>query len=104
MIAPLLPEAQAEMSEAAVRYEGDRAGLGGENLVAVNEAVESIVAMPLLFGFYEALPDNHRFRRLRMRRFPYVVIYECREDHILIVAVAHTSRRPGYWLRRTEGE
>ena len=104
MTAPLLPEARAELREAAFRYERERNGLGDEFLIAVDEAIQSIVAMPLVFGYYEALPDNHRFRRLRMRRFPYIVVYECREDGILIVSVAHTSRKPGYWLKRTEGK
>ncbi len=34
------------------------------------------------------------------RRHPYVVVYVTFADHLAIVAVAHTSRRPGYWLTR----
>lgn len=39
-------------------------------------------------------------RRLLLRRYPYHVIYRAGSDRIVIVAVAHTSRRPGYWRDR----
>lgn len=39
-------------------------------------------------------------RRLLLRRFPYMVIYEIQSALIRIVAFAHTRRRPGYWLWR----
>lgn len=34
------------------------------------------------------------------RGFPYRVIYFARDDLLMIVAVAHTKRRPGYWRER----
>ena len=39
-------------------------------------------------------------RRLRLHRFPYLVVYVDRPELILVVAVAHAKRRPGYWSRR----
>lgn len=36
-----------------------------------------------------------------MERFPYILIYEVRLDAIEFVAIARTSREPGYWLKRT---
>jgi len=39
-------------------------------------------------------------RRCRTKRFPYGLIYRCKGDEILIVAVAHLHRRPGYWHDR----
>lgn len=41
-----------------------------------------------------------RLRRVLTSRFSYSIIYEILEDHILIWAVAHTSRKPGYWKER----
>jgi hypothetical protein len=32
--------------------------------------------------------------------FPYSVIFQEKEDIVLIVAVAHAKRRPGYWRGR----
>ena len=41
------------------------------------------------------------YQWVRVSRFPYILIFRDRSpDTIMIVAVAHTSRRPGYWRRR----
>jgi plasmid stabilization system protein ParE len=40
-------------------------------------------------------------RRFLLHRFPYLLIYREGEDGVIqILAVAHTSRRPGYWKER----
>jgi toxin ParE1/3/4 len=36
-----------------------------------------------------------------LNRFPYTVLYRVKNDEIFVTAVAHHSRRPGYWRRRT---
>jgi hypothetical protein len=41
-----------------------------------------------------------RTRSWLLSRFPYRVIYRVRDEDIYIVAIAHTSRRPGYWKDR----
>lgn len=44
---------------------------------------------------------SHSTRRFLLRRFPFIMIYrELESSPIQIVALAHTSRRPGYWMRR----
>ncbi len=42
---------------------------------------------------------NRTSERL-LSTFRYALIFELLADEILIVAVAHTSRRPNYWLNR----
>ena len=39
-------------------------------------------------------------RALRVDDFPYVVLYDLHDDHVLVLAFAHTSREPGYWRDR----
>jgi plasmid stabilization system protein ParE len=39
-------------------------------------------------------------RRIVFPRFPFSLIYRLREQQIQVVAVAHQSRRPGYWKDR----
>lgn len=64
---------------------------------AIFEAVERIAAHPKLPS-----PIVAHFRYVRPRRFPYVIIYEVRSDGIpFVIAVAHVSRRPSYWRKRT---
>ena len=62
---------------------------------AVDEATVRIAegpeSLPRLSGFY---------RRIRVQRFPYILVFRPRQpDEVVVVAVAHTSRRPGYWRR-----
>lgn len=40
---------------------------------------------------------SKRLRILRLRHFPYSLIYRLSTDTITILAIAHQRRRPGYW-------
>jgi toxin ParE1/3/4 len=43
----------------------------------------------------------HSTRRFLLRQFPFTLIYRERASiKIQVVAVAHTSRKPGYWKQR----
>ena len=55
-------------------------------------AEKRILASPLTWP-----PHLHGTRRYLMRGFPYGVVYQVMDDRIFIIAIAHTSRRPGYW-------
>lgn len=46
-------------------------------------------------------PHNHGTRRWPLKRFPFYLVYVERPADVLVLAVAHNKRRPGYWLRRT---
>ena len=41
-------------------------------------------------------------RKRALRTFPFSLIYSIEKDGLLILAVAHQRRRPGYWVGRTE--
>jgi len=41
-------------------------------------------------------------RKYLLQRFPYLIFYIDYPDRIRILAVAHTSRRPGYWKTRIQ--
>ena len=51
---------------------------------------------------YQVWPDDPRYRRAVVDVFPFVVLYRIDEKRhaVIIVAVAHTRRRPGYWRGR----
>jgi len=50
----------------------------------------------------DALPQLTReYRYVRVTGFPFVLIFRLADkDSVMVIAVAHTSRRPGYWRRR----
>jgi toxin ParE1/3/4 len=89
--------AAAELIESARFYDRRRTGLGDEFLSAVDAVLELIQAQPQLGR--RGLLGTLSFRT---RRFPFRIVYELQPDRTWIVAVAHLSRRPGYWARRLE--
>lgn len=79
-------------------YEDQRPGLGVEFLGAVGAALVRVGATPEEFATWS---NNRRFRRALVSRFPYALFFQIVDDEAVVVAVAHTSRRPGYWIDRT---
>jgi len=43
---------------------------------------------------------GRRARRIEVSGFRYAVIYQILPDLIFILAIAHHSRRPGFWRSR----
>lgn len=91
-----LPPAEEEMTEASVFYQGASAGLGADFLNDVQRVVDTLRVHPAL-----GTPVGQDLRRALLHRFPFSLIYSVEVDEILVVAVAHQKRRPGYWRDRT---
>ena len=89
--------ASAEFTEAVRWYESRRPGLGGDFYDAVVQTVDVIRTHPEIGTARRGRLPNRQFR---LTRFPYKIVYRVRETDIYVVAVAHTSRRPGYWRGR----
>ena len=45
-------------------------------------------------------PGQHGTTRLYFKRFPYTLVFRIQESSVRVIAVAHQSRRPGYWAGR----
>jgi len=90
-----LAEALQEV-EAAAGWYAERSATAATAFSEEIDAAESaIVRLP------EAWPPfDHGTRRYLLRRFPFSVVYRVEARRILIVAVAHARRRPGYWKTR----
>jgi hypothetical protein len=96
----LLAEADAEAKEAACWYDDHQAGLGDEFLEALAKRLAEIEERPDRFPQLETVRTNRNIRRAILRRFPYSVVYEILADEVMVLAVAHTRRRPKYWIKR----
>jgi plasmid stabilization system protein ParE len=90
-----LPPAQAELEEAVHYYDAQKEGLGDEFSREIARTIQRVLKHPRA---WEKL--SRRTRRCRTNGFPYGVIYLPRKQAVLIVAVAHLHRRPGYWRER----
>jgi len=94
------PEAAAELEDAAVWYESQRAGLGLEFIAAVDATIERIGRWPLAAAHVHSVPRELFVRKAPVGSFPYSVAYLETPDSIRILAFAHDSREPGYWHTR----
>jgi toxin ParE1/3/4 len=90
-------EARVELIEQVAHYEAARAGLG-EIFSAEIEAVVNRVGRNPGTG----LPYKHGTRRAFPKKFPFSVVYLVRSAEIVILAIAHFRRRPGYWRSRKD--
>ncbi len=63
---------------------------------AVTEVIERIGR-----AAEQGSPYLQHLRWMQLRRFPYLLFYEIRDPlPVMVYAIAHTSRRPGYWRGR----
>jgi plasmid stabilization system protein ParE len=91
-----LPGARCDFDESFDWYSA-RSTRAAMNFVnAVDAALAAVAANPLRFA---AVDDVHR--ECAVRRFPFRIIYRIVGDRIVVVAVAHAKRRPGFWKSRT---
>ena len=91
----LLTPAQIELDDAYTYYEQQVSGLGTLFLDQTLDAFKRIKLNPEAWS-----PFSDRTRRCLVHKFPYGVVYQIREDEILIIAIAHMHRRPEYWKDR----
>jgi plasmid stabilization system protein ParE len=87
-----------EEAEGAARWYAERSGRAGILFAEeLHAAVAQIGRSPTTWTVHD-----HNTRRYLLRRFPYSVVYRIDATRIVIVAVAHEHRRPGYWRVRLE--
>jgi toxin ParE1/3/4 len=92
----LLPEAEEELRAAAEFYEAEQAGLGKALIQEVRRACRFIAEQPSA-----ARIERNDIRVRTIARFPYRIYYRARPEEILVVAIGHRRRQPGYWRERT---
>ena len=90
------PAAEAEHLESIAYYESKRPGLGAMYLAEFETLMEHVCENPHRHPL-EKQPD---VRRIRMKRFPFTVLYREASHTVQVLAVAHHRRRPQYWLGR----
>ena len=87
--------ADAKLAEAVAYYDGKALGLGDRFMSDVKAATRQIERHPAIAPVIE-----EGVRAQALVRFPYRLMYVVEDDEIFIVAVAHQSKRPGYWVDR----
>lgn len=91
------PEARAEFLAAVEYYEECQSGLGLRFRTVVEREMSGIAAMPFRFRVLHT-----PFRRCLVSSFPYAIVFTIEPEFILVVALAHARKKPGYWLDRVK--
>jgi toxin ParE1/3/4 len=91
----LLPDATAELSEAADWYDGKSMQTGAAFLFEYEAALKLMVERP---GAWH--PIKYGVRKIRLNHFPLGLVYKELDAETIVMAIAHSSRRPTYWRKR----
>lgn len=91
-------EAVIESEEAARWYSQQKRGLGKEFTQELKRCLRMLRANPARLPRLETTPHHSGIRRILMSRFPYKIIFEIVDKEVVILAVAHGSRRLNHWI------
>ena len=94
------PEADAEAESAALWYENRHDGLGQDFLAELERALTLIAESPGTWPVWPGMAASLGIRRFLLSRFPYGIAYGFSGSEVVVYAVAHLARRPGYWRDR----
>ena len=89
------PEAAEEAAAARVWYE-ERSTRAAESFAAeLKRGFDLLQEAPVRWP-----ADGTGIRTMRLRKFPYAIVYALGIEQVNVLAVAHLHRRPGYWRNR----
>lgn len=94
-VVELHEEARLEVEEAFSWYLSRSIRAAEGFLRELERSLALVAESPTLWTQYEE--DS---RRYLLRRYPFALIYQLRNERVIVLAVAHLKRRPGYWKAR----
>jgi plasmid stabilization system protein ParE len=92
-----VPAARDELLDAIAYYEDAREGLGHRFKEEVDRCIRWISDH---HDLYRLRPTG--YRRINLRVFPYHIPFITRGSALWILAVAHSARKPEYWIARKD--
>jgi plasmid stabilization system protein ParE len=63
-----------------------------------HRVAEALRALAETAHHYQVREDS--IRRCPLKKFPHGIMYELQEDRVIVYAVAHPKREPGFWKKR----
>lgn len=92
--------AARELEEAAAWYEAESLGTGVRLIDAFENALTILSEEPFPLVRVPGSAGRLDANRLILHRFPFDLIVVEEGDDLVVIAVAHHARRPGYWMDR----
>jgi hypothetical protein len=92
-----LKAAAEDISDAYNYYENARIGLGDRFMSELLKRFSEISAHPQYYGYIDS---QNIVRDVKLRNFPYLVIYEIKNELVVIISVHNTYRHPDKRFRK----
>lgn len=96
------PAAERKLDEAIEHDEAELPGRGLRLEQQVARLVLRLRRFPVSAPTWPGLDSAHEVRRAKVRRHPFLVVYMVQSGQLIILAVAHTKKKPGYWASRID--
>lgn len=100
-LAELHPAAEREIEQIFEWYRSQDRAVAAEFLEALRRARAEISTAPGLWPIWPEGGESTAIRVHRMKRFPDLLPYIVREEHVIVHAIAHERREAGYWRNRS---
>lgn len=94
------PEALAELRADVAWYEGRDTELGDCLEAAVDDVIKTILEWPDSGAIWPGWNSIPVARSRRVTGFPYRLVYVSQASELVVIALAHDKRLPGYWRER----
>jgi plasmid stabilization system protein ParE len=95
-----LVEALSEYEDAIEYYERAQSGLGDTFIQDVERVLAVTLEFPEIGSPVADTPPDLNVRRRIVQRFGVEIDYVVGDDEIVVIAIFHCKRRPGYWSDR----
>jgi toxin ParE1/3/4 len=92
-------DAEDEFYASIKYYNNERPGLGFEFANEINNTMHRISLYPDTWSFV-----SKNVRKCPVNCFPYALLYSQHDNKIIIIAVMHLRREPGYWENRQNND
>lgn len=93
-------EALAELRADVAWYEDRDAGLGDRFEAAVDDVIDTVLEWPESGVIWPGWDSIRVVLSRRVAGFPYRLVYLVQPTELVVLALAHDKRLPGYWRER----
>lgn len=94
------PDALTELRADVAWYEDRGTGLGDRFEAAVDEVIDTVLDWPESGAIWPGWGSIPAVRSRRVAGFPYRLVYLVQPTDLVVLALAHDKRLPGYWQER----
>ena len=98
--ASLHPAAREELLAEIEYLENEELGLGEQYFYEVERRVRQATRFPASGAPVLGFEERYDVRQFTLRTFPAMVVTASISGELIVIAVAHTRRSPGYWKSR----